>query len=233
MFSFWQFRYNTNSYGNTNQITKTINVVSYDEINIVGSMDVDLVAGKEGIITITAPSNILPYIKVESQNNVLQIYSDQWKNFGFNVQFGNNNRTLVTVPFETLTRIKLTGSGKVVSQNPIVSEKLIINCLGSGDVNLAVEANNLESNTSGSGDVKLEGKATNFVSTVFGSGSVEATNLEAQNAKVSISGSGDVKLWVIQSLEANTFGSGSILYKGNPLPNNIKVSGSGEIKKMN
>jgi Putative auto-transporter adhesin, head GIN domain len=223
--------YSNNSTKVSEQSTQTITVPSYDEINIVGSMDVDLVQGKEGVITVTAPSNTLQYIKVESQNNTLQIYSDQWKYFGFIFQFGNNDRTIVTVPFESLNRIKITGSGKVTSKIPIVSDKLIVNTSGSGDMDLNVLTNDLESNTSGSGNIKLQGKTNNFVAQVFGSGTVSAIELEAQNAKVNTSGSGDIKLWAIQSLKASTFGSGNITYKGNPVANDIKISGSGEIKK--
>jgi Putative auto-transporter adhesin, head GIN domain len=222
----------TSSPTNNNQVTKTISVAEYGEINIVGGMDVDLVAGKEGEITVTAPSNILSSIKVESQNNTLQIYSDQWKYFGFIFQFGNNNRTLVSVPFESLSRIKITGSGKVTSKNPIVSDKLIVNTSGSGDMDLNVLTNDLESNTSGSGNIKLQGKTNNLVAQVFGSGTVSAIELESQNAKVNSSGSGSIKLWATQSLIAETFGSGNITYKGNPVANSIKVSGSGEIKKI-
>jgi hypothetical protein len=224
--------YSTNAPGNTDSITQKINVNSYDEINITGSMDVDLVPGKEGEVTVTAPSNILPYIKAESQNNVLQIYTDQWQNFGFVVQFGNNNRTLVTVPIETLNRLTLNGSGKVQSNIPIVSDNLIVNLRGSGDMVFAADTKALEANTAGSGNITITGKTNNFNSQVFGSGKIEAIALEAQNVKVSTSGSGDVRLWAVQSLDAATFGSGNISYKGSPIANNIKVSGSGEIKKI-
>jgi Putative auto-transporter adhesin, head GIN domain len=224
--------YSTNAPGNSDQVSKTITVANYDEINVVGSMDVDLVAGKEGEVTVTAPSNIVEYIKVESQNNALQIYSDQWKNFGFIVQFGNNNRTLVTVPYESLNRIKLTGSGKVTSKNPITTDSLIVNSLGSGNIDLDVAAGNLESNTSGSGDITLQGKANNFVADVFGSGSIKAAGLESQNAKASISGSGDINLFAAQSFKAGTFGSGSIYYKGDPKINDVQVTGSGQVKKI-
>jgi Putative auto-transporter adhesin, head GIN domain len=234
---FWLFNNFRSSYsniapGNTDSVSTKINVDNYDEINITGSMDVELIPGKEGEITVTAPSNILPNIKVESQNKALQIYNDSWKNIGFNIQFGNNNRTLVTVPIETLNRLTLTGSGKVASQGPIVSDRLIVNLRGSGDMAFGVDTKELEANTSGSGNIVILGKANNFNTQVFGSGRVDALELEAQNVKVSTSGSGDVRLWAVQSLEASTFGSGNISYKGNPVANSIKVSGSGEIKKI-
>jgi hypothetical protein len=215
-----------------NRDTKTITVNSYDEINIVGFMDVDLVAGKEGSITIASPSNILPFIKVESQNNTLQIYYDPWRFAGFNFQFGNNNRTLVTVPFESLNRIKLTGSGKVVSNNPIVSDSLIADLNGSGDMTLNTIVSKLVTSTTGSGDMKLQGTADNFSTQVFGSGSVKASDLETQSATVDISGSGDVQLWATQNLIASVFGSGNVFFKGNPVAKEIKVSGSGQIKKV-
>jgi Putative auto-transporter adhesin, head GIN domain len=224
--------HSNNSTYSTDKNTKIIQVDAYDEINIVGSMDVELVAGKEGQITVNAPNNILPSIKAESQNNTLQIYSDQWKNFGMNFQFGSNNSVAVTVPFETLNRIKLTGSGKVKSKDSIVTKKLTTNLAGSGDIFLNVMTDNLESDSTGSGSIYFQGKTNDFRVQVFGSGIIEASELESQNAKVSLSGSGDIRLWAIQSLEANTFGSGSVLYKGNPIVNNIKVSGSGEIKKI-
>lgn len=224
--------YSTNAPGNNDQITRTVTVADYDEISITGSMDVELVPGPEGQITVTAPSNISQYIKIESQNKALQIYSDQWKNIGFNVQFGNNNRTLVRVPVQTLSRITLTGSGKLDLQNSIVSDKLIVNLLGSGNMNLNVNAGELESNTSGSGNIAIQGKSNNYLAQVFGSGSIDASQMEAQSVNAKITGSGDIRLWAIQSMKAETFGSGNILYKGNPTVNDIRVSGSGEINKI-
>jgi Putative auto-transporter adhesin, head GIN domain len=222
------------SYTSTNkgEKTKTIKVDRFEEINIVGSMDVELIASEQSDIIITAPSNVLPRIIVESQNNSLQIYSNPWKSFGFNFQFGSNNRTLIKVPFQKLTRIKLTGSGKLVSNSPIVTEDLITNLNGSGDMSINVIADRLESSTSGSGDIKIIGKVNNLKSHIFGSGKIDALGLESQNAKVDISGSGDIKLWAIQNLEAKTFCSGSIYYKGSPVVREIQVSGSGKIKNI-
>jgi hypothetical protein len=212
--------------GNGKIITEKRTTASYDEINVSGFFDVVLVSGKEGAISIQAEENILRYIKVEVEGNVLKIYTEK------NVNISTNKNIILTVPFEQISFVSLSGSGDIISKNTIVSPTFKAKLSGSGDLTLDVKSSDFEVNLSGSGDVVLTGNSDNFVSKTSGSGDVDATNLSAKNANLTISGSGDMKVNCTESLFARVSGSGDIEYKGDPKSKDTKVSGSGEISKM-
>jgi hypothetical protein len=212
--------------GNGKVITENRTTAGYDEIHVSGFFDVVLVSGKEGAITIQGEENLLSYVKVDVEGNVLKIHAEN------NVNISTNKNIVLTVPFEQISYVSLSGSGDVKTKNTIVSSVFKAKLSGSGDLTLDVKATDFEANLAGSGDVVLTGTSDNFVSKTSGSGDVDAVNLTVKNANLTISGSGDMKVSCSQSLYARVSGSGDIAYKGDPKTKDTKVSGSGEISKI-
>ena len=214
--------------GNGKFITEKRSTASYDEIAITGFFDVELVAGKEGIITVKGEENLVPFIKVEVVDQVLKISTKKNKYF----TSSKGKQIVIVVPFESLNQVSLTGSGDVITKNTIKSKTFAVKLIGSGDMNLAIESNDIEINLSGSGDIQLSGNTVNLDTNLNGSGDIDAGNLKATNAKATVSGSGDTTIYCSDTLYARVSGSGDIDYKGNPPKKDVKVSGSGTISKI-
>ncbi|PWA07852.1 head GIN domain-containing protein [Flavobacterium laiguense] len=212
--------------GNGKVTTEKRTTAGYDEINVSGFFDVVLVSGKEGAITIQGEENLLPYVKVEVEGNVLKIHTEK------NVNISTNKGIVLTVPFEQISFVSLSGSGDLKSKSTIVGSTFKAKLSGSGDLTLDVKATDFETNLSGSGDVVLTGSSDVFSSKISGSGDVDAVNLVTKNSNLTVSGSGDMKVNCSESLYARVSGSGDIAYKGNPKTKDTKVNGSGEISKM-
>lgn len=213
--------------GNGNVVTQTRTTSEYDAVKVSGFYDVDLVAGKEGKITIKGEENILAAIIVEVQDNALKIYTKK----GTNIRPSSGKKVEITIPFEKISELNLSGSGDIVSKDPIKNDKFSAKLSGSGDIDLNVVANSFDFSLSGSGDIKLKGNADNLAIKLSGSGDIEAANLKSKNADIMVSGSGDVKINCNESLTARVSGSGDITYTGNPEKKDTKVSGSGKISK--
>ena len=213
--------------GNGNKKTEKRTTKTYDEIKLQGYYDVDLVAGNEGEITVQAEENLMPYIKVEVVENVLKIYQEK----GYNLQPSKGNQILITVPFDKISAVSLSGSGDVNTKNSIKADKFVATLSGSGDLNLEIDGNDLEANLSGSGDVRLKGKSNTLNAKISGSGDVTANDLLSKDVDVLISGSGDVRVNCSENLKARVSGSGDIFYSGEPKNKDTKVSGSGNIRK--
>lgn len=213
--------------GNGNVVSETRTTSDYDAIKVSGSFDVDLVAGKEGKITIKGEQNLLTAIKVEVENNTLKVYIVK----GTNIRPSAGKKIQITIPFETISELSLAGSGDIQSKDTIKSDKFLARLSGSGNFNLALSSANLELNLSGSGNVRLKGNADNFTTKLSGSGDIDASGLKSNNVDVNISGSGDSRVNCSQSLTARVSGSGDIKYSGNPEKRDVKVSGSGNISK--
>ncbi len=182
--------------GNGDITTKTHQTSDYNEIKVVGFMDVKLESGTEGSITVTTDDNIQEHIVVESKNGVLTI---KVKN---KVNIQTKKGVHVTVPFKSLNKVSLTGSGDVLTSNTIKSDSF---------------------------EVELTGKATDLEVKVTGSGDYTGKSLISKNTQVYVSGSGDASVYASKSLKARVNGSGDITYTGNPETTDKKVMGSGDI----
>jgi hypothetical protein len=225
--TYGQWSSNQKIKGNGNVTSEKRMTNSYDEIAITGFFDVELVAGKEGNITIKGEENLLPLIKIEVVNQVLKISTEKNKY----ISTSKGKQIIIIVPFESISQVTLTGSGDVVAKNSIKAKSFLAKLTGSGDMKLDVEANDFDVNLSGSGDIVLTGNTENFNSNLNGSGDIDAGNLKAKNAKITVSGSGDSKVFCSESLHARVSGSGDIEYIGNPKKKDTKVNGSGAISK--
>lgn len=208
------------------QQTRTVN--SYDRVAVTGMMEVQLIAGKEGRIDLEAESNLMEYIETEVSNGQLKIAVQK----GYNLEPSRNYPIKITVPFEDLDAVTLTGSGHIKNSDLIRARSFKVTVTGSGNMNLNLDVEELEGTVTGSGDVKLRGRAQTLNCTVTGSGDFLAYDLQTEKVKASVTGSGDIEVSVENELAARVSGSGDIKYKGNPDKQNFKTSGSGSVSKI-
>ncbi len=209
--------------GNGEMVTKNRSTGSYEGVQLVGSMDVVLVAGSEGNIKVEAESNLQEYIVTEVKGGTLKISTKE----GVNLRPSKDIK--ITVPFESIEEVSLTGSGDVWNEDVIKSKQFQMSVTGSGDIKLNLDVDQLEGRITGSGDITLKGKARNFDCRITGSGDFKAFDLKSENVETRISGSGDVQVYATKSLEATISGSGDVKYKGNPEKQDFKTSGSGSV----
>lgn len=211
--------------GKVTKITRTTD--DYAAIKCAGFMDFELVKGKEGIITIEGEENLLEHIVTEIENNALIVKVEN----GVNIKTTWNKGIKITIPFEDIEKISLSGSGDIWNTDKIITNNLSIDLAGSGDIKLTVKTESLTSSVSGSGDIKVMGE-TNYLETkVTGSGDFHGYELNAENTEAYVTGSGDIKVVSNNMLKARVTGSGDIQYRGNPDKEDTKVVGSGSIKK--
>ncbi len=212
--------------GNGKITTQNRSVGNFDELAAGGSFEIKLVNGKEGEMTITGDENLMEYIETEVKGGELKI---KWKN---NYNISTSNDVEIKLAVEQINGVSLSGSGSIESEKKLVSENFNAAISGSSDVILELEVSDLNLAISGSGNMKLKGKTNNLEAAVSGSGEIDAKNMQSKTAELSVSGSGDISLWVTEQLKARVSGSGDIEYTGNPKIEDVKVSGSGEVKKI-
>jgi hypothetical protein len=213
--------------GNGDVITKTFNTDDYDKISVAGSMDVELVAGSEGNITVQAESNVMEYLEIETSGDKLSIGV---KN---GINLSTRKGIFIKIPVEEIEHLDLAGSGDISSDLTLKSSSMQISIAGSGDIKLTTESKDLKLNVAGSGDMKLSGRTENLRASVAGSGDISAYGLKANNVNASIAGSGDVAVFCNGgSLRASIVGSGDLRYKGKSDDIKKSVMGSGDITKM-
>ncbi len=211
--------------GDGNVVTKTRSTSDYDQIKVKGSLDVSLIAGTEGKITIEGESNLIEHIVTEIEGDALKIYVKK----GIYLKPSYGKKLEITAPFKDISQVTLSGSGDVYGTDIIKATNFKTAISGSGDINLVVDANTIWGQVSGSGDLVLKGTAEVFNGAVAGSGDLTAYDLKAKNVNATVSGSGDIETTATSEIKARVSGSGDIFYKGNPEKEDKKVSGSGDI----
>ena len=212
--------------GNGEFITDKRSTSSYDNINCAGSMNYILIKGTEGQITVEGESNLVPYILTEVHGTTLTVKTEE----GVNLNPSNNQDIIITIPFEAISKVSLTGSGDLMNQDIITSENLKVGITGSGDVILDIETTSVDGSVTGSGDLTLKGKTENLNVSVTGSGDFHGYGLDSKNTDATVTGSGDAEVISTVAFKGRVSGSGDIAYKGKPEREDIKVSGSGSIE---
>ncbi len=213
--------------GNGNMTTQTRTVSDYDAVSLIGSMDVELVKGREGSLKIEAEENLQQHITTEVSGGRLKISVEK----GYSLEPSRNHSIKVTVPVTDLEEVSLTGSGDIVSNEMITSDNFAIKITGSGNVRLPLKARNTSASITGSGDIDLAGSSTDFDCKVTGSGDISAFDFECENVQATVTGSGDIQVYASESLRASVPGSGDIEYRGNPKKEDFKTFGVGSVSK--
>ncbi len=208
--------------GSGNPITEERTVIEFDEIDLDGSANVFLEQGAKPKLSVVVDSNLQQYVITKVSGMRLEVYEDKClKEF---------SRYEVHITTPSLTKVYVDGSVKLNSENMIKTDNLYIKVKGSGDVNLGVDAEDLETVAKGSGNIRLSGRASDFDITLDGAGSIDAFSLLAKNVDADVDGAGTCKINVSEKLKGDVGGSGKIYYKGNPKKVQTDVSGSGSIK---
>ncbi|WP_299885615.1 head GIN domain-containing protein [uncultured Lacinutrix sp.] len=213
--------------GNGNVTTIKRSTSDYDAVKCAGWMDFVLVNGDEGDITIEGEENLLDYIITEVDGNTLKIKT---KN-GINLKPSYNKSVKITIPFQDINEVSLSGSGDVMNLDRIEASNFKTKMSGSGDIVLNIKANYSEAYVTGSGDLTLKGQTDNLKASVTGSGDFHGFNLESNDVEAKVTGSGNIETVCNGELKARVTGSGDIEYKGNPKREDTKVTGSGSIGK--
>lgn len=195
------------------------------DIEVSGSFEVYIDNGKPEI-TIEAEENLIPYIITKSNGDRLKIRTKQNTNLRPNVPIK------ITVSASTLTDLDVTGSGKIVSNKPIITnEPIELSVSGSGLINATVHTPQVEASITGSGKINVAGATRQVDVDVTGSGSFYGEQLKAETAKVDVTGSGNVQVFADHTLDASITGSGDIRYKGRAAVNK-NVTGSGAVSQL-
>lgn len=213
--------------GNGDMTSQQRRVAAYDQVALEGSMNVELIAGREGNLKVEAESNLMEYILTEVSRGKLKIYIKE----GVNVQPSRSKGIKITVPFEDLDQVSLTGSGDIYNSDKINAGEFRVHVTGSGDINLDLEAAAVTGTITGSGDIILRGTTRSFECKVTGSGDFSAYDLKAEYVSASVSGSGDIQVNPLQELRARITGSGDIIYLGDPERQDFRTTGSGAVSR--
>jgi len=153
-------------------------------------------------VAIEADENILPFVKTEVENEVLNVWLDGC------LSTNNPIKVAATMP-RSIKSFRSNGSGRAELRG-IDSVKLRI-CLN------------------GSGKIISKGRVDTLSVELNGSGDIKTPKLSARDVIACLNGSGDLHVCAHSSISVILSGSGDIEVDGNPVKRETKIIGSGDI----
>lgn len=209
-------------------VSQNRDVSGFDKIQVDGAYDLYITQGKEFSLRIEAEPEILEKIQTEVKDGRLKVGDKKHK---IRIGFFKSKARKIYVTLPELKELCLNGSSDVRGQNKFKTGDLRLEVNGAGDVELELEARDVDANIRGAGDIKLKGSADKFDISIAGSGDVSAYDLASQKTTVNISGAGDCRVNASQELAVNIAGSGDVSYQGSPKVVTKNVSGVGRVHK--
>jgi len=204
---------------------ETRNVTGFNEVSFCLAGEVYISLGQVYNVVLEGDRDYLKEVETKVSGGELVIKRDSWWNTG-------NQKVIVRITMPALNGVDVSGSGKVMVNDPLKSDHFEADISGSGKIYLKeVTMGSVECSISGSGSFAVEGSGSmaKLEVDISGSGSYKGESTKIGTFDASISGSGNCDCYVTDMLKADISGSGSVWYSGNPKID-ASISGSGKVR---
>lgn len=209
--------------GNHNVVKKERKVGSFTGIKVSSGIDVFLRQGNNESLSVEADENLHDYIYTEVTGGVLHIYTK------VTIRDAEMKRAYVTM--KDINSISTSSAGDIKGETPVKTDRLKLSTSSAGNIDLDVNAREINIDISSAGDIQLTGQADMLEADLSSAGSLKAYELQVKEADISVSSAGDADVNVSEKITAHASSAGSINYKGNPKYVDAHSSSAGGIHK--
>jgi hypothetical protein len=207
-------------------LIKDATVKPFDEIEISGPIKLVLRQDSSFAIKISADSNIIEQIKPDVSGQTFKVALDPMKYCG-------TDSIIIHAGIGALKLIKASGSSIIYSEGKINLADLNLDLTGAPDLNLDINAANIETEVDGAAKLTLRGQAGSHKVTSKGVLNLNAFTFVVGDYDLHIEGTGKSTINVLNDLKVNTSGATEIYYKGSPKNVSEKKAGTAKLEKVN
>lgn len=180
----------------------------FDKIEISGNIELEFKQDSVKNLTISAPENLLSYIKTEVNDGRLKIYTNR---------IFTNHRIKVSISNDSIFELEANGASKIETVDLIRTSNLYLNLSGASRADLNANINNnITTRVSGASSAKISGTVSSADFEANGASKIDADQLKSSIVKVETSGASHAKVFAIQSIDADASGASRIDCVGNP-----------------
>lgn len=209
--------------GRGSQVSEARFLTDFTSVTNATTANVVIVQGSAFDVEVRAQDNILDEVSTEVRGSELLINTRRCIN-------NADIDVLITMP--QINALSIIGSGDIFGDNTWVVNDMDLRVIGSGDMDLDVDADDIDIEIRGSGEITLFGTADNCRTDISGSGDLRSFNMVANDHRVTIFGSGDAQVFASDQLDVTINGSGDVWYKGSPTIS-VNIAGSGDLVNAN
>ena len=216
---------------------KTLELPEFKSIYVNSNYTVYLKQTNKQEVVVEALTEIFSITEIKVENGILMINIERKpenpnKSLWAKIDDIKLNPTMkVYVSMKNITELQVNSNGKIVSENSIATDNIVLGLAGNGSMDIDLKGNTVKAEVTGNGNMTIRGYATTIEATVSGPGTINGFNCPLDNAKVKVSGSGLCQLNVTQNIDALVLGNGQIKHKGNTRTAQKKIYGSGVVER--
>jgi hypothetical protein len=203
-----------------NEIELDLETDPFYDIRLETSSPVSIYQSDEHRVVIRGRENDVNDVQVNVRNELLTIEEDHHADL------------VIEIYVSDLSSISNIGSSLVYGEDIFYAHNFWISQIGSGEIDFAVETDDLFVTQLGSGYIYVEGNTQTFDASIAGSGWLRSFNLESEFSDIRIEASGSAEVNVFTDLDVFINGSGDLYYKGHPSINAV-ITGSGSVIDAN
>lgn len=211
------------------QKRETRDVSDFDEVVMRLSGKVYIKIGDKNEVILEGDEDVLEEVETEVRGGKLSIGEEGKRRWSWR---RSRTRLNVYITVKELNGAYVSGSGDIIGQTVFKSDNFKASVSGSGDIELELDAKEVDSRISGAGNIELSGASQYAKLSISGSGKYLAEEMKVDEYEISISGSGRGSINAQESLDVRISGSGSVYYRGRPSVNS-RVAGSGRVRRIN
>ena len=182
-------------------VTEKRSLSGFKGVDVGSVFQVEITAGKEFAVEVETDDNLLPLIKTEVNDGILEIELER--------HVSPTGKILVRISAPDVSELDVSGAANVTLN-------------GVKNSNLAVEA-------SGASKLKITGETTKLTIESSGASKIDADGLKTENASVDGSGASHIDLNVSGELNADLSGASQVIYSGTPTAVHKKTTGAGNV----
>ena len=195
------FREGTSGSGKTKVEKRSLS--GFTAVHISGAFEVEIVAQKEAGVEVEGDDNLLPLVRTEVNDGVLDISNER--------PYSTKNAIRVRISAPQLDAISTSGASDIVVSN--------------------VKSDDFNVSTSGAGSFKISGEAKAFDLEMSGAGELDAKDLRAERVSVHSSGAAEATVYASEELRVHASGAGTVNYYGDPKKIDENTSGGASLSK--
>ena len=199
-------------------------VTGFDGVvfNTIG--DVYITQGPDFFFQIQGPENVVTATTATIDDGLLVI--------GTTKCYNGNASIRVDITAPDLSRIGMSGTGKIFIEDTLSADKLEMELYGLGEIHAVLDVDSLFTDIVGSGIVAYGGSAYSHVMGCSGDIVLNSYDLQTTTTNILITGIGDSYVSVANKLVVVITGQGNVYYKGTPIVDS-SITGTGNVIDAN
>lgn len=210
--------------GSNNVISEERDISSnFETIKVQQGINLYLSQGNSTDLKVEADDNIIDILITEVKNDELNIYFDK------NVYKAKARNVYLTT--SDISRIRTSSGASVKSENTINTNNLNLDSSSGSSIKIHVNSNEVKSESSSGASIHIYGKTNTFSANASSGSSIDADELTCVDAFANASSGANINVNVSGKLTANASSGGDIDYEGNPTNINKDTSSGGSVSE--